>query len=105
MLNDVLDTPETARQRNLEGELNAFPYINGRLLAGRLRTPQFTAKMRDQLFDAARQDWSGVSPAIFGSLFQPVMNAQERCALRHRPRTAWSIFSGSTRRWSPRSNG
>lgn len=77
---DVLDTPETSRQSTLQAELNAFPYVNGRLFAGRLRTPAFTAKMREQLLDACRHDWSGVSPAIFGSLFQSVMDAKERRA-------------------------
>ncbi len=77
---DVLDTPETSRQSTLQAELGAFPYVNGRLFAGRLRTPHFTAKMRDLLLDACRHDWSGVSPAIFGSLFQSVMDAKERRA-------------------------
>lgn len=77
---DVLDTPENARQTTLQAELNAFPYVNGRLFSGRLRTPHFTAAMRDHLLDAARHDWSGVSPAIFGSLFQSVMDAKERRA-------------------------
>src|SRR3546814_18971205 len=36
--------------------------------------------MRDHLLDAARHDWSSVSPAIFGSLFQSVMDAGERRA-------------------------
>jgi hypothetical protein len=76
----VLDTPENARQTTLQAELNAFPYVNGRLFSGRLRTPHFTAAMRDHLLDAARHDWSGVSPAIFGSLFQSVMDAKERRA-------------------------
>jgi hypothetical protein len=77
---DVLDTPEDARQSTLQGELNAFPFVNGRLFAGRLRTAHFTKAMREHLLDAARHDWSGVSPAIFGSLFQSVMNAEERRA-------------------------
>ena len=77
---DVLDTPEDKRQSTLQAELNAFPYVNGRLFAGRLRTPHFTAAMREHLLDAARHDWSGVSPAIFGSLFQSVMDAKERRA-------------------------
>jgi hypothetical protein len=77
---DVLDTPESARQSTLQAELNAFPYVNGRLFAGRLRTAHFTAGMRDHLLDAAKHDWSGVSPAIFGSLFQSVMDAKERRA-------------------------
>ena len=77
---DVLDTPENARQNTLQAELNAFPYVNGQLFGGRLRTPHFTEIMREHLLDAARHDWSGVSPAIFGSLFQSVMDAKERRA-------------------------
>jgi len=77
---DVLDTHEEYRQSNLSGELNQFPYINGDLFKGRLRTPVFDKKMRTLLLDAARHNWSGVSPAIFGSLFQSVMDATERRA-------------------------
>lgn len=77
---DVLDTPEAQRQKGLAAELDAFPYVNGALFRGRLRTPVFDARMRDHLLDAARHDWSGVSPAIFGSLFQSVMDAKERRA-------------------------
>ena len=77
---DVLDTPEGKRQKGLSGELDAFPYVNGALFTGRLRIPKFSAKMRALLLDAARHDWSGVSPAIFGSLFQSVMDAKERRA-------------------------
>jgi hypothetical protein len=75
---DLLDTPEDQRQRGLRAELNAFPYVNGALFAGRLRTPVFDREMRAMLLDAARHDWSGVSPAIFGSLFQSVMSADKR---------------------------
>lgn len=77
---DVLDTPESSRQKTLRAELNAFPHVNGSLFTGRLRTASFTKAMREQLLEAARHDWSGVSPAIFGSLFQSVMNAKERRA-------------------------
>ena len=77
---DVLDTPEDRRQKGLSGELDAFPYVNGQLFSGPLRIPQFSEKMREHLLDAARHDWSSVSPAIFGSLFQSVMDAKERRA-------------------------
>ena len=77
---DVLDTPEDNRQAGLSGELNAFPYVNGALFSGHVRTPVFDKAMRAHLLDAAKHDWSGVSPAIFGSLFQSVMNAMERRA-------------------------
>jgi hypothetical protein len=76
----VLNTHEDDRQKGLSGELNAFPYVNGALFAGHIRTPVFDKKMREMLLDAARFDWGNVSPAIFGSLFQSVMDAKERRA-------------------------
>ncbi|MEP7350883.1 MAG: DNA methyltransferase [Sphingorhabdus sp.] len=77
---DVLNTAETSRQKGLSGELNAFPYVNGALFAGHIKTPVFDQKTREMLLDAARFDWGKVSPAIFGSLFQSVMDAKERRA-------------------------
>lgn len=77
---DVLDTAEADRQSGLSDELNAFPYVNGDLFKGHVRTPVFDAAMRELLLDAARFNWSKVSPAIFGSLFQSVMNKAERRA-------------------------
>ena len=75
---DLLDTPVEKRQRTLRSELLQFPYINGGLFEGHVRTPVFDAEMREMLLAAARFNWTGVSPAIFGSLFQSVMNAEER---------------------------
>lgn len=77
---DVLDTHEAKRQSGLSAELRAFPYVNGELFAGHVRTPVFDKKMREMLLDCARFDWGKVSPAIFGSLFQSVMDAKSRRA-------------------------
>ena len=74
----VLNTPEDRRQASLDEDLRAFPYVNGDLFDGPLRIPAFTAPMRELLLDACRFDWSNISPAIFGSLFQSVMEADER---------------------------
>ena len=74
----VLDTPENERARNLDEDLARFPYVNGDLFAGPLRIPSFDASMRERLLEACRFDWSNISPAIFGSLFQSVMDKDER---------------------------
>ena len=76
----VLDTPESERQRTLDEDLVRFPYVNGDLFDGSLRIPSFNAAMRGALLDACRCDWSEISPAIFGALFQSVMNPEERRA-------------------------
>ena len=76
----VLDTPETYRQKTRDEDLARFPYINGDLFDGPLRIPAFDAAMRGALLDACRFDWSNISPAIFGALFQSIMNPAERRA-------------------------
>ena len=75
----VLDMPESERPAKLDEDLADFPYINGDLFKGRLeQTFSFDAAMRDALLKACRFDWSNISPAIFGSLFQSVMDPELR---------------------------
>ncbi len=74
LLFQTLDEPIETRQAALDEELNRFPYVDGELFAGPLRIPSFDAKMRQLLLEACRFDWSAISPAIFGALFQSVMD-------------------------------
>ncbi|MBS0509134.1 MAG: class I SAM-dependent DNA methyltransferase [Proteobacteria bacterium] len=74
----VLNTPEDRRSKNLDEQLAAFPYVNGRLFEESLPMADFDAAMRDALLDACALDWSAISPAIFGSLFQSIMDATAR---------------------------
>ena len=76
----MLDTPETERQKTLDENLARFPYVDGALFQGALRIPAFDAAMRRKLLDSCRFDWSNISPAIFGALFQSVMDPAERRA-------------------------
>lgn len=76
----VLDTPEDARQKALDEDLARFPYVNGDLFADVLRIPACDAAMRQSLIDACGFDWSRISPAIFGSLFQSVLDRRTRRA-------------------------
>ena len=76
----VLNTPVAQRQAKIDEDLSRFPYVNGDLFAARLTIPDFDAAMRSALIDAGRFDWAAISPAIFGALFQSVMDAAERRA-------------------------
>ena len=76
----VLNTPVDRRQAKLDEDLARFPYVNGSLFAARLTIPDFDAAMRAALIDACRFDWAAISPAIFGALFQSVMEPAERRA-------------------------
>ena len=74
----TLNTPEEKRQKTLDEQLAALPYVNGRLFEEILPLAAFNAKMRQMLLDASALDWSRISPAIFGSMFQSVMDEKAR---------------------------
>ena len=76
----VLDTPVDRRQVKIDEDLARFPYVNGDLFAAKLNITDFDAAMRAALIDACRFDWAAISPAIFGALFQSVMDSAERRA-------------------------
>lgn len=74
----VLNTPKEKRFKNIDEQLADFPYVNGKLFEESLPTASFDSKMRQALLDCCYIDWSKISPAIFGSMFQSVMNLKER---------------------------
>jgi hypothetical protein len=74
----VLNTPPEKRFKNLDEQLAEFPYVNGKLFEEILPMASFDTKMRTALLNCCRIDWSKISPAIFGSMFQSVMNPKER---------------------------
>ena len=76
----VLNTPVDRRQAKLDEDLARFPYVNGDLFAAKLNITDFDAAMRAALIDACRFDWAAISPAIFGALFQSVLDPAERRA-------------------------
>ncbi len=73
---DELDTELSARQSKTPGWFKDFPYVNGKLFEEKIRTASFDASMRDMLLDCCALDWSRISPAIFGSMFQHIMDAE-----------------------------
>ena len=74
----VLNTAQDKRSKALDEQLAVFPCINGKLFEEPLPMADFTAAMREALLDACALDWSAISPAIFGSLFQSIMDEQAR---------------------------
>ena len=78
---DVLNTPVEKRDKYLEPELAAFPYVNGGLFAAKnIEIPLFTDKLRDLLLEKASLefDWSEISPTIFGAVFESTLNPETR---------------------------
>ena len=75
---EVLNSPKEKRQANLDELLADLPYVNGDLFAERLGFAEFNRDMRNALLACTRFDWSRISPAVLGSLFQAVMEPKER---------------------------
>jgi hypothetical protein len=74
----VLDTAPERRSQALDEQLSAFPYVNGQLFSEALPISDCTRQMREALLDCCALDWSRISPAIFGSLFQSIMDTTAR---------------------------
>jgi hypothetical protein len=74
----ILDTSEDKRQKTLPEHLQAFPYVNGDLFGERLETPAFNKNMRGVLIECCGFDWSEISPAIFGTMFQAIIHGAKR---------------------------
>ena len=74
----ILNTAPDNRFKNLDESLAAFPYVNGKLFEENLPLASFDSEMRKILLDSCLLDWGKISPAIFGSLFQSVMDEKAR---------------------------
>ncbi len=74
----ILNTPKDKRLKNIDEQLNQFPYVNGKLFEETLPPASFDSAMRRILLDCCSLNWGLISPAIFGSMFQSVMNPKER---------------------------
>ncbi|WP_353951947.1 DNA methyltransferase [Knoellia sp. S7-12] len=76
----ALDTEDPADKPT---HLASFPYVNGRLFAmeSGQTVPAFTKAARDLLISLGTLNWSEINPDIFGSMFQAVVNPDERSDL------------------------
>ena len=74
----ILDTHHAKRSKTLDEQLADFPYVNGDLFREPIRIASFNRAMRDALLDACALDWSRISPAVFGAMFQSIMDATAR---------------------------
>ena len=78
---DVLNTPTDARDPYLDKDLKKFPYVSGGLFADKhIIIPQFTEEIVEILLSKASSgfNWSGISPTIFGAVFESTLNPETR---------------------------
>ncbi len=77
---EVLNTPKEERQASLPEHFRAYPHVNGKLFEESIGTASFNNALRDALIDASAFNWGEVSPAIFGALFEGVIDSVTRRA-------------------------
>ena len=79
---DVLNTPIDSRDPYLDDTLKKFPFVNGGLFAGSIEIPNFTPEIKNLLLEEASSgfNWSGISPTIFGAVFESTLNPTTRRA-------------------------
>ena len=75
---DVLNTPEARRNARTDETLLSFPYVNGGLYEDRRPVQYFDQAMRAALVRSCAFDWTSISPAVFGSLFQSIKSREAR---------------------------
>lgn len=80
------------RMKHLDETMRRFPYVNGSIFEEPLAIPAFDQEMRGRLLNAAKFNWSEISPAIFGSLFQAVKDKTARRELGEHYTTETNIM-------------
>ncbi len=78
LLFQTLNQDTAKRPKNLDEDVAAFPYVNGDLFRRHLPLASFDSVMRNALLKACYFDWSEISPAVFGALFQHVMDTEDK---------------------------
>ena len=73
---DVLNTPLAERDPYLDDTLKKFPFVNGGLFSGAIEIPNLTPDIKNLLLDEASSgfNWAGISPTIFGAVFESTLN-------------------------------
>ncbi|GAA1486873.1 N-6 DNA methylase [Brachybacterium fresconis] len=91
-LYQALNKPEDKRYGRDDDLLMAFPYVNGSVFGEAVDIPYFDRDSRQLLLQAAYFNWSSISPAIFGSLFQAVKDKKARRGLGEHYTTETNIL-------------
>lgn len=73
--------PNSKLRLSLPIHLTAFPYVNGGLFDSDEPVPELGLKGRRILLECSAMDWSEINPDIFGSMFQAVIDVEQRSRL------------------------
>ncbi|ANQ76035.1 MULTISPECIES: class I SAM-dependent DNA methyltransferase [Rhodococcus] len=74
----VLRTSPNTRKLPVGSPFDRFRYINGGLYEESINISPLTSAFRNYLLEACEFDWTIISPAVFGSMFQTVKSKEAR---------------------------
>lgn len=78
ILFEVVDTDDADRTVANGSPYAEFRYINGGIFADPIDWERLTPQFRVNLLEASEFNWSVISPAVFGSMFQTVKSKEAR---------------------------
>lgn len=75
----ILNLPDdSAERKKMPNHFQAFPFVNGGLFREDEPIPEFGQKARRMLIECGDLSWSEINPDIFGSMFQAVIDEEQR---------------------------
>ena len=78
----ILNIPENSIEREkYPTHFTDFKYVNGGLFAKDEWIPEFTDKARRMIIEIGALSWDEINPDIFGSMFQAVIDPEQRGSL------------------------
>ena len=76
----ALNQRQEDRQKSLDELVAQLPHVNGKLFEDKLDIPEFTREMRALILRLCDIRWRDISPAIFGAMFQTVIESEGKAS-------------------------
>ncbi len=80
-LTTLFDALDTQDKSGFTSPFSKFPYVNGTIFDTKKHSigiPKFNAQARKLILDCGNQNWAEINPDIFGSMFQSIVDEEQR---------------------------
>ena len=80
-LQTLFDALDTNDKSGFTSPFSKFPYVNGTIFDTKKHSigiPKFNAQARKLILDCGNQNWAEINPDIFGSMFQSIVDEEQR---------------------------
>ncbi|MGH7197069.1 MAG: class I SAM-dependent DNA methyltransferase [Candidatus Saccharimonadales bacterium] len=77
----LFDALDTENKAGFTSPFSKFPYVNGTIFDTKkhgIGIPKFNAQARKLILDCGNQNWAEINPDIFGSMFQSIVDEEQR---------------------------